>query len=269
MTVVRRLQSAGDVVEGRAARLYADARRRVRRRSSSAGLPGVDGAARSDLDQWVSETDRAHDGFRLSVDPVEGSVAVLCSSHRPTDLETVVRSVGTQTHADLELVFVAHGEQWDLEATGERLAQLERSIRRVQMIAAPSSASLGSCLNLAIGRTDARFLAKFDGDDRYGPEYLRDALRAHRIADAGLVGKHTYYAHLAESDAYLLRFPGHDFEYTSTMSGGTFVIDREIVDDQQFADISIGEDRDFIRRCHRRGISTFSGDRFNYTVVRS
>ena len=41
------------------------------------------------------------------------------------------------------------------------------------------------------------------------------------------------------------------------------------IGEQRFEPISIGEDRAFIRACHRRGISTFSADRFNFTQVRS
>ena len=255
--------------EARAVRLYADARRVGRGGRSSPGPAKLAGVPRAPLEPWVRATANVQAGYRQSVTPVETPVAVLCSSHRPIDLANVIDSVGCQTHDDLELVFVAHGDGWDLGDTEARLADLDARLTRVTVLSAPTETSLGACLNLALARTSARFVAKFDGDDRYGAEYISDSLRAHALADAGIVGKHTYYAHLQVSDEYLLRFPGHEFEYTSTMSGGTFVIDREIVDDQRFADLSLGEDRDYIRRCHRRGISTFSGDRFNYTVVRS
>jgi len=88
-------------------------------------------------------------------------------------------------------------------------------------------------------------------------------------AGAGVVGKHTYYAHLVAADRTVLRFPAHEFTYTSTLAGGTLVIDRERTGDLEFNDISLGEDRDFIAACHRRGISTFSADRFNFVQTRS
>lgn len=269
MANTSRLQQAARLAESRLARLYADARRRLRGGSSDVTPEGLSAADRLDLDLWVQRTAEAQNAFRAAVAPADVRVAVICSSHRPQDLETVIASMSCQTHTDLELVFVAHGDVWQMDDIESRLHSLDRQLARVQVISAPAAASLGACLNAGIDRTDARFIAKFDGDDRYGPNYVSDSLRAHQLADAGIVGKHTYYAHLEATDSYLLRFPGHEFEYTSTMSGGTFVIDRDVLDDQRFADLSLGEDRDFIRRCHRRGISTFSGDRFNYTVVRS
>jgi hypothetical protein len=117
--------------------------------------------------------------------------------------------------------------------------------------------------------TTARFIAKFDDDDHYGPGYLADALRAHSFAGAGVVGKHTYYAHLATTDETVLRFPTHEFRYSSTLAGGTLVIDRSRTGGLRFPDISLGEDRAFLKACHRRGVSTFSADRFNFVQRRA
>jgi glycosyltransferase involved in cell wall biosynthesis len=268
MSITSRARTLVALTSTRGARLHADGRRLLRG-SWSAVPAGLGDVRRTDHRRWVDKTAAMQEPHRLAVEPISAPVAVICSSHRPEDLETVIASVRCQTHTDVELIFVAHGEHWDLAETAHRLGILEARGRAVEVLAAPASVSLGACLNLALTHTDARFVAKFDGDDRYGPLYLEDSLRAHAIADAGIVGKHTYYSHLVEQNEYILRFPGHEFQYTSTMSGGTFVIDRDIVDDQRFADVWIGEDRDFIHRCHRRGISTYSGDRFNYTVVRS
>jgi|GEM_PF-3944874 len=40
-------------------------------------------------------------------------------------------------------------------------------------------------------------------------------------------------------------------------------------DDEQFPDVSLGEDRAFLERCHRRGISTFAADRFGFVQTRA
>jgi len=116
--------------------------------------------------------------------------------------------------------------------------------------------------------SSSRFVAKFDDDDRYGAHHLVDSLRAHGYAGAGVVGKHTYYAEIEATGERLLRFPGNEFRYTSTLAGGTLVIDRDRTGDLAFDDISLGEDRAFIAACNRRGLSTFSADRFNFVQSR-
>lgn len=270
MVAPQRIRRFALAASGRLLREWARLRRLIRRNGSAQPvLKAIGTDNRADVAVWTAKTSERHEAYRLAVQPITGSVAVICSSNRPADLPNLLRSVGDQSHADLELVLVAHGGGWDMAQTEEALDGLDGQLRRVQLLSMPDDVSLGHCLNAALLATDARFVAKFDSDDRYGHNYLVDALRAHGYAGAGIVGKHTYYTHLEATDEYWLRFPGNEFRYTGTMSGGTFVIDRDIVDDQPFADVSLGEDRDYLRRAHRRGISTFAIDRFNYTVVRS
>jgi len=267
---LRRVEQIGRAATGRLYREYAGVRRRVGRLGSAHPALEVFGDVdRSDVIAWNQITADRHDAYRQVIEPVPASVVIICSSNRPQDMANVISSVGAQQHHDLEFVFVAHGDHWESGAATRACAELEGALRRVQVLHRPTSWSLGACLNAAMEASTARFVAKFDSDDRYGPNYLADALRAHRYAGAGVVGKHSIFGLLEGTDEYFLRFPAREFDYTSSLAGSTFVIDRDIVGDQRFVDLSIGEDQAFLRRCHLRGISTFACDRFNYAVVRS
>ena len=273
MIPIERLQRLTRGASGRAYRSYADIVRLSRHSGAARDVSKIskifENQSRRDLPRWNLATEIGHENYRNRFAPASGTVALLCSCHRPSDVDNVVRCVSQQVHDDFEFVFIAHGDNWDLRRLEDDLSALDPIVRQVTVLQRGSSAELGDCLNAGLAATNARFVGKIDSDDWYGPHYLRDALRAHSYSGAGIVGKHTYYSFLESSGDYFLRFPGNEFRYTSTMSGGTFLIDRDIVDDMRFASVSIGEDRDYLRRCHRRGISTFSGDRFNYVVVRS
>lgn len=247
-------------------RQYADIRRRTRRSGSAASsLASFGNADRRNVRNWMDATADGHDRYRAQHPVPSARVAIVCVSRRPHLLGQVVQNVAAQSHRDLDFVFVANAPEFDAEHVRRSLDH----IAGVQIQVPAAGTSLGTALNEAMEATDARFVAKFDDDDLYGPNYIADALRAHAVAGAGIVGKHSYYAHLAESDRTVLRFPGHEFSYGSTLAGGTLVIDRDVVGDQQFPDVSIGEDRAFLARCHRRGISTYSADRFNFVQIRS
>ena len=116
--------------------------------------------------------------------------------------------------------------------------------------------------------TDARFVAKFDDDDHYGPEYLTDALLVHRFVDAAIVGKKTFYAHLEGPDETILRFPGNEFTFANRVSGSTLVIDRALMPDVRFSALNLGEDNDLFERALARGLGVFSADRYNYVAAR-
>lgn len=188
---------------------------------------------------------------------------MVCVSRRPDRLPDVVAAFCRQTDVEPELVLVANGPHWSEDAFAPMLR-----LDRASIVRGFESESLGTCLNAGMDATSARFVAKIDDDDHYGPGYLVDALRAHAIAGAGIVGKHTYYADVEGIEARQLRFPGHDFRYSSTLAGGTLVVDRDRVGGLRFEDRSLGEDRAFITECLRHGVSTYSADRFNFVQHR-
>jgi glycosyltransferase involved in cell wall biosynthesis len=259
-----------DALRGRVWRGYADLRRRVSRSgSATAARVAYGDVRRADVERWVALTAERHAAYRAAVPPVDARVAIVCVSNRPHLLDQVVRCVNAQQHGDHEFVLVTNSDRYDDVDIDAVLAPLTRSSTKVTVLRRPPEQTLGACLNDAAAVTDARFVAKFDDDDHYGPRYLVDALRAHAYAGAGVVGKHTYYAHLSGADRTVLRFPAHEFSYSSTLAGGTLVIDRERTGDLRFADLSLGEDRAFLAACHRRGISTFSADRFSFVQTRS
>ena len=247
-------------------RYSADFRRAASRQGSARSvLAGLGFPKRSNFDTWIEATDAFHGDYRRERIIPEGRVAVVCVSMRPHLLNAVVANIERQRDVDTDVVFVANSPAFDMKQVEEVFEALDRVI----VIRPQVRTTLGSALNQAMDRTDARFVAKFDDDDLYGPGFLADSLRAHGYAGAGVVGKHTYFARLESTGETHLRFPANEFRYSGTLAGGTLVLDRDRIGDQQFEDISLGEDRAFLAQCHRRGFSTFSADRFNFVQMRT
>lgn len=195
-----------------------------------------------------------------------GSVAVICVTNRPKFIGNIVDNVMRQTSLPEHVAVVVNLDEADadLPAVDARLNEIRDAGIDVVLSWRPASKSLGFCLNVTMAATDARFVAKFDDDDRYGPHYLADALRAHGFAGAGIVGKATSYALLADPVETVLRSPGHEFSYTADLAEPALVIDRERAGGLWFRDVSTGEGRAIVTDCNRRGIATFAADRFNF-----
>lgn len=210
------------------------------------------------IDDLLEPTGRQAEGS----DP---SVTVVCVTNRPQNLDTVLDHFRSQTWEHKRLMVVTNSEEFDRKLVDERVADTTGG----EVVHTRSDLSLGACLNLALERASSRYVAKIDDDDVYGPSFLEDLMLAHRYADAGVVGKHSYHAYLADPGETILRFPDGDFCYTPYLAGGTLVIDRDRTGAVRFPHVSIGEDLGFIVSCLRRGISTFSADRYNYVQVRS
>lgn len=257
--------SAVDRIAHRGWRAYADARRRFTGAGTAvSALDALGARDRDDLERWLEATAAGHERYRELHPPASSEATIVCVSRRPALLGQVAENVARQQGVDIELIFVANDPGFaDIDIESE-LAPVARST----VLGRGGRRSLGAALNQAIAAASARFVAKFDDDDWYGPGYLVDGLRAHGYAGAAVVGKHSYYAHLAGTDGRHLRFPGREFSYSSTLAGGTLLIDRERTTGLEFDDVSLGEDRRFIAACHRHGRSTFAADRFNFVQHR-
>ena len=259
------MAAAFDRVVDRGWRTYADGRRRVLRRGSATpALRSLGRPARNDVEAWNRATALQFERYRAEHRPLREPVAIVCVSCRPQLIDAVARNVERQRDVDARLVFVANHPGF----AGLDVSSHFSNLDAVTVLDAEPAVTLGAGLNMAMDATDARFIAKFDDDDFYGAAFLVDSLRAHSYAGAAIVGKHSYYAELASTQKRYLRFGGHDFSYSSTLAGGTLVLDRERTSDLRFDDVSLGEDRSFVAKCHRRGLSTFSADRFNFVQCR-
>ena len=191
-------------------------------------------------------------------------VTVVCVTQRPSRLSEAIANYQRQRYPNKRFVLITNSAAFDLDAVRVQMAALD-SATSIHM---DESTSLGACLNLGIERSSTRYLAKFDDDDSYGEQYLTDMMLAHRLVDAVIVGKKSYFAYLADLEQYVLRFPGHEYTYTSHVSGATLVIDLSRIGRTRFPAVSVGEDTAFIRSCQRNSGSIFSADRFNYLQFR-
>lgn len=200
-------------------------------------------------------------------DPTAAACTVIVSTNRPHQIDHVLTSVAKQTGVDVQLSLVAHGHELVEEDVRSRAASL--GLDNVVLHHAPSTMSLGECLNLAVDSADGDVIAKFDDDDHYGEHYLLDQVNALRYSAADLVGKQAHYMHLEGSGAVLLRFPEREHKYTSLVMGPTMVGTRAAFTDVRFSPITRGEDTTFQRELINNGGVVYSADRFNFVQVRT
>lgn len=217
------------------------------------------------VDEWLAASEEAHGRYRELVEPLPDDVGIVCSTNRPQFVDALAANLARQRRAAV-VVVVTHGEAVDPAVVRSACRDLPVP---VEVIDGSAIATLGDCLNAGLERLPTRFVAKFDDDDHYGDHYLDDALRAHRFADAGVVGKHSWFGYLPRRSELVVRFPRNEFRYTGTLAGGTLVIDRQRTGPIRFPSLDFGEDRGLLRACHRRFVRTFSADRFNYVQVRA
>lgn len=158
----------------------------------------------------------------LPVTPLP-TVSVVLATNQPEHLRDAVRRIDRQSYPEVEIVVALHGDGFP-ERTARTLRRLTR--RPLEVVAAPSSATLGEVLNLATGAASGELLAKMDDDDLYDVDHLLDLTDALRYSGATLVGKGSEFVYLAELDTTIRRFPTGAESANRNLAGGTLLLGR-------------------------------------------
>ncbi|WP_298752977.1 glycosyltransferase [uncultured Serinicoccus sp.] len=193
------------------------------------------------------------------------SVSVICSTHRPGQLDHVLATVAAQREVEPQLVLVTHG--FEPPADLARRAE-DHGVRSPVVLQVAKERSLGACLNAAVARADGDIVAKMDDDDLYGPAYLADQVRALDFSGADVVGKRAHHVLLTGHDVLLVRFGYYEHRFTDLVMGPTLLGRRDIFRELTFGDRNTGEDTDFLQRVLARRGTIYASDRYNFIQVR-
>ena len=112
------------------------------------------------------------------------------------------------------------------------------------------------------------FIAKFDDDDLYGPNYIADQLLPFEYTDADIVGKLCTFMYHEKSAKTYLRFPKNRHKYGDLVLGPTFFFKREVSENVKMRDLSKGEDTNFLKDCLNAGYKIYATDPYNFVYMR-
>ena len=192
-------------------------------------------------------------------------VSIICATNRDKTLTHLLEQVSKQSYRNLELVVLGHGLDFsdDLQSKAEKLG-----IPEIKILHRPTEATLGDCLNSLIEATTGDVVAKFDDDDYYFPNYIRDQLNILRVTKADLVGKSSIYFYLRDRDLMAHRWPDKSHMWTDFVAGATLFGWKSIFSSTPFRSLQSGEDSQFLRDVKARNYNIYSSDSFNYIAVR-
>ena len=204
---------------------------------------------------------------RLGVKPLASerpAVSVLMPTMRPENVLRCLDSFKKQTYANKELILILNNAEFDLDS----IRRDAESNSNVRVLHVEGRTTLGDCLNRGVEAASGKYVAKMDDDDHYGERYLSDSVLAASFSEAEIVGKGLFFVYFETGDATAL------FEWTaehtcmSFVTGGTLLVQTDVVRDIPFDSISIREDTNFQRAATQAGCRVYAADRFNYIRVR-
>lgn len=197
-------------------------------------------------------------------------ISIVAPTKRPEQVEFLASQIARQEFDGFEVLIGTHGFQLNSEERNAiRKSILSNSgCTSCNFIFQPAQKTLGSILNDLCDRANGQFISKFDDDDLYLPNFLRDQFNTICWSGADIVGKGTTFVHSTDSEIMLRRRPNFEHTWTHHVAGATLLFRKAVLDRINFTGKNQGEDTSFLEAALDANLSIYSGDRFNYVTIR-
>ncbi|MDQ0196580.1 glycosyltransferase [Paenibacillus wynnii] len=191
-------------------------------------------------------------------------VSIITCTNRQNYLVNLFQNYNRQRYAKKELIIIINNNKIPL-LPYQKLAEKYKNIK---IFRKPEHHSLGACLNYAVKKTKYSYIAKFDDDDYYAPNYLTNSLQSFKRTNADIIGKRAHYMYLRGSKTLILRFPQDENRFVTRLPGATLIIKRDVFDHVGFPNQNVGEDDLFCMRSKKKGYKVYSADKYNFVAIR-
>ncbi len=203
-----------------------------------------------------------HNIIRNKVIPSK-KVSIITPTNKLIYMENIFNNYRLQHYPNKELIIILNNNRLDIN----RWVKYSKNFKNVSILQLDETISLGDCLNYAIDKASGNYIAKFDDDDYYGPNYLADQVKCLLYNNQLIVGKSSYFVYFKESGntSFFLR---NFYCFVDFIPGSTLVIDRKVFKKIKFQSLNLAEDINFFEECKKNDLKLFAADPFNYLIIR-
>lgn len=195
---------------------------------------------------------------------IEG-FSVVTPTNRYDNIRRIIANYDRQRFFQKELIIILNGDPVEITDLVP-----ESSMRQdIHVYYEPSHTSLGSCLNIGYKKARFHYIAKFDDDDYYGPEYLTEAYGVFQDKKCDVVCKSYIFYYLQQYKQLIViprRIDG--ILQVGYGAGATICMSQETFEKVQYSDLKKGVDVDFFRKCGLRGVSVYSSSSRSFLCIR-
>lgn len=191
-------------------------------------------------------------------------VSIITPTNREYCAETLFENYERQKYQNKELIIVLNNDNMSLE----EWMQKAKNYDNVRVFQLPESATLGECRNFGIENAQYSYIANFDDDDYYGPNYLVNAMKIFDRTNADIIGKLTSYIYFEESKRLGIYIQNKENQYVNHVPDATIIAKKHVFDHVKFPPITLGVEKVFLKECLKKGFKLYSGDRNDYVIIR-
>jgi len=190
-------------------------------------------------------------------------VTVIAVTNSPDTLPPILLNFKNQSYANMELIVIINNDL----TNQEKWNAVMMTDKRIRAFRIAEKSTNGTCYNFAISQAKYEFIAFFENNDIYTPNYIEDMMHAFEYADAGIVGKCSHYVYLRDRGMLNVKNPDMEYRYVESFPTSAVVAKKEIFDTVQF-DAAVKFPFPLLfGACIQKGIRLYASDRFNFVSV--
>ena len=192
-------------------------------------------------------------------------ISVITPTIREENINNIIENFERQNYERKELIIVLNYINPNIKKWESILSKYDN----IEISMINPKYSLGECLNHAITKSKFDYIAKFDDDDYYGPNYLNESMFQLENRDANIIGKSCIYIYFKDKKALGLRNESKENRSVTRVCGSTLFFRKDIIDKIKFQNINLSEDKLFCKDAINNNFSIYSTSKQNYVYIRS
>lgn len=191
-------------------------------------------------------------------------VSIITPTMKQQFMDNIFENYKNQNWEEKELIIILNHDEMNISKWKKKA----KKYRNVSIYQLPQEATLGECLNYGVERAKFDYIAKFDDDDYYSPNYLIEQMQYFEYYDIDIVGKRSVYMFIESKKTLGVRNQNNEHKYTKSVRGPTIMFRKEVFNEVQFCPKNQGEDVHFLQDCRQNGYKVYSTSRYNFTYIR-
>ncbi|SHJ50323.1 glycosyltransferase [Paramaledivibacter caminithermalis] len=198
----------------------------------------------------------------------EPGVSIITTTCRLNYMDSVFQNYTRQNYKNKELIIVLNNNKMDIEKYKKRA----KKYKNIKVLKLDETATLGQCRNLAISHTSLDYIAIFDDDDYYGPNYLKSSIKVFNEVNADIIGKASFYIYFEKSKTLAIFHHNHinqENQYVEHVADPSMIFNRKVFETiGYYPNSHTDPDAVFQGYCINYGFKIYSIDKFNFVLHR-
>lgn len=191
--------------------------------------------------------------------------SVITVTNRLNYLDRIFENYFRQNYIEKELIIILNNNCLNLTLYQEKAAQYEN----IKVFQLDEKNTLGECKNFAFENTAYEYIAFFDDDDYYGPNYLNRSIDIFHKIQCDIVGKKAFFIYFEKNRTLALCLQQRENQYVGHAADSSLIVKRNVLEKIKFPSLKgSGTVSSFQKACIESGYRIYSTDRFNYVAHR-